>query len=306
VSYRLKRNVVMALVAVGVLAGAYLFATREGAPPPRGLAPVGDDPFGSGDTVPGPHRGVLSPDGTRLAVLSADGLGVVERNEIRPLTSEGANVVDVAWFGNGGTLLVAEGPVPTGGLVVMDIDGTVRGTVPLQPTVGFGGGRGMSVAPGGRAAVVTAIERPALGGERSHLVAVDLETGETKALTPPDGPDEERPFHLDAGRVAFVERPAEGGPGIARTLVLDLATGRTEELATRAEVVGVSGDGTPVLLDEASRIRVADRVLGTVPAGADLVSIDAPSGQAVVVEVVDAVDGSRTSRLRRIEVDPAP
>ena len=139
-SHRLRRNLLFAVVAAVVVGAAYFFVTRDatGDAGVTGLAPVGGNLFAEGDEIPGAGRGLLSPDGSNLAVLTPDGLGIVDGNDIRPITEPGSKVVDIAWFGNGGTLLVAEGPVPTGLLAVVDADGEVRGSIPLAPSVGFG------------------------------------------------------------------------------------------------------------------------------------------------------------------------
>lgn len=297
----MKRLLGGAAVAAVVLAVVFLFVSRDDVDRVQGLAPAGERPFGSGDTLDGAVRGIYSDDGTKLAVISGDGLGLAERGEIRPVTASGSKVVDVAWFRNGATLLVAEGPIPTGGLVVVDLDGTVRGTVPLEPSVGFGSGHGMSVAPGGRSAVVTAVDRPALGREERRLVAVDLETGATRDLTAAGGPDEYRPFHLDGNRVAFTEQT---GDAARRALVIDFTTGEVEEVAAGAAVVGVIDDDI-VLQDTRRRLVLAsahDRVLATVPPRTALTGVRPTGGEAVVATTVEATDGGRTGRLRRIEL----
>jgi hypothetical protein len=293
---------VAAVIVAVVAGGAFLFVARGDRSPSgvSGLVPVGGDPFGDGDTIAGAARGVLSPNGADLAVLTPDGLGIAQRRKIQSVTEPGTKVVDVAWFGNGATLLVAEGPTPTGFLAVVDVDGKVRGSVPLRPSVGFGTGHGMDVAPGGKQAVVTAVERPALGPEQRHLVLVDLETGATRELTPLGGPDEERPFYLDAGHVAF----SESAPS-ARAVVVDVATGTTEELAVGATVVGVTADGRPVL-EQGGVVSVAGRDLGTIPDGTSVTSVHVASGTegvAVVAETAVATDGARTVQLRRVRLD---
>lgn len=304
-SYRLRRNLLFATVAALVLGAVYLYVSREGGTGGQvgGLAPVGGNLFEEGDELRGASRGVLSPDGTNLAVLTPDGLGLVDGNDIRPVTERGSRVVDVAWFGNGATLLVAEGPTPTGTLAVVDADGKVRGSVPLQPSVGFGPGYGMAVGPGGRQAVVTAVERPALAREQRRLVHVDLETGATRDLTPPGGPDEERPYFLDADRVVFVETtPGEGG-GV-RTLIVTVSDGSVLDVAAGARVVGVTDGGKPVL-ERAGALLVDGRRIGEVPAGASVSSVHPASGLAVLAESVTSTDGSTVVRLRRLEVDRA-
>ena len=293
-SGRLGRGLVLVAVALAVFAVTFAFVRRDDdRVDVRGLAPPGDDPFAAGDAVAGAFGGALSPSGTRLVVLTEEGLGLVERNRVVPITERGTRVVDVAWFPNGATVLVAEGPAPTGLLEVVDVDGggDVRGSIRLDPAVGFGDGHGMSVAPGGRAAVVTAVERPALSPEQRHLVLVDLETGATRTLTPAGGPDEERPVHLDEERVAFVEREGDR----VRTRVVDLATGKIDEVADGMQVAGQT-DGVAVVTDGKGRLFSAGRQVGEVPEGATVVGVDVAGRQAVVVES----SASAGTRLRRI------
>jgi hypothetical protein len=260
-----------------------------------GLAAPGDEPFAERDVVDGAFAGALSPSGNRLAVLTEEGLGLVERSRVVPISERGSRVVDVAWFPNNATVLVAEGPTPTGLLAVVDVDGggKVRGSIRLDPSVGFGGGHGMSVAPGGRAAVVTAVERLALGAEQHHLVLVDLETGATRPLTEPGGPDEERPVHLGEQRVAFVERVGD----TVRTKVVDVASGTTEDVAEGTALAG-EAEGVPVVVDPKGRLLAAARQVGSVPAGATVVGLDVPGRQAIVVEST-----AGGTRLRRIALD---
>ena len=304
-SDRLRRNLVFAVVAALVLGAAFFLVSRDGGGDAgvTGLAPVGGNLFDDGDEIAGAGRGVLSPDGANLAVLTPDGLGIVDGNEVRPITQPGSNVVDVAWFGNGGTLLVAEGPTPTGLLAVVDADGNVRGSVRLEPSVAFGTGHGMAVAPGGRRAVVTAVERPALApADQRRLVFVDLETGATRDLTPPGGPDEHQPFFLDADRVGFVETaPGEGGA--VRTLVVSVADGSVLDVAAGARIVGVTDAGKPVL-ERDGDLLVDGKVLGEVPDGATVSSVHAASGLVVLAQTVTAPEGSSVVRLRRLQVTP--
>lgn len=301
----MKRLLGATVVAVLVLGIVYFFVSREESTGVEGLAPAGDQPFGSGDTLDGARRGIFSDTGGRLAVVRDDGLALAQRGQFVPVTARGSNVVDAAWFRNGATLLVAEGPVPTGALAVVDIDGKIRGSIPLTPSVGFGAGHGMTVAPGGRQAVVTAVDRPVLDQEQRRLVVVDLETGATRDLTAPGGPDELRPFYLDKERVAFTESSADGTP---RALIVDVATGEVEEIAASASVAGTIDDEV-VLLDLRGRlVRPTDpeRVLATVPRGSALSALDPSGGAAVVAETVDRPDGGRFGRLRRIDLEPTP
>ena len=298
---RLRRTLVAVAITVVVVAVAFVFVSRDGSPEP-GVS-LGGRPFSDVETIPSARRGILSPTGSQLAVLTADGLGLAVDEDIRPITERGSRVVDMAWFANGSTLLVAEGPTPTGLLAVVDIDGKVRGSIPLQPSVGFGTGFGMAVAPGGREAVVTAVDRPALGAEQRRIVHVNLETGATRDLTPPGGPDEERPFFLDEGRVAFVET-ATGEGGAVRTLVVDVADGGVLDVAAGVRVVGATDDGKPVL-QRGGELVIDGRTVGQIPAGSAVTSVDPASGLAVLAESVTAADGTTTTRLRRLQLSAA-
>jgi hypothetical protein len=297
----------LAVVAIVASLALVLVGGGGGTPPVRGLDPAGADAFGADGVVAGALRGIHDGAGTRLAVITADGLGVAEGGRIRAVTARGTRVVDAAWFANGSTLLVAEGPVPTGALAVVDLDGTVRGSIPLTPSVGFGDGHGMAIAPGRPVAVVTAAERPTLEAEQLHLVVVALETGETRPLTEAGGPDELGPVFTDAGHVAFTERAADGA---VRARLIDLETGAVTDIAEGTSVAGAAGASVVVLrgrdllrVDAPGRPPVA---LGRLPAGSGLTSVDAAGGEAVVVETVTGPAGDRTTRLRRVEIDRSP
>lgn len=301
----MKRLVpVLVIVALlGVISAVVFVVMRPDTTGVRGLAPVGARPFGDDDEIDADARSaILSEDGNHLAVVGDDGLGIAENGRIRPVTRPGTRVVDAAWFGNGATLLVAEGPIPTGALAVVDTDGTVRGSVPLSPSVGFGSGHGMAVAPGGRRAVVTAVERPPFGGEELHLVLVDLETGATSALTDPGpGPQERGPWFLDADTVAFTEA-TEGGRPLARTI--DVGSRLVVDVGADGTVVGV-GRSSVIVQHEREIVAVPIPgaggkrvVLGGVPDGTSLTSVDALGGVAIVVD--------RQGDIRKVEIDRVP
>lgn len=310
----MKRWIVGGLIAAAVVAGVYLVVASTGPVPIRGLAPAAEPAFDARGRLEG-GRALYSPNGNQLAVLSPLGLSLAEEGKRRPVTARGSNVVDAAWFPAGTAFLVAEGPVPTGGLAVVETDGTVRGTVPLSPPVGFGSGYGMTVAPGGRQAVVTAVDRPALGPERRHLVVVDLETGSTQPLTPLDGPDESEPVYVDASTVAFTEGPdpgAQGDQNQTKVVVIDVATTQPRELVTGGRVVGVvgGGEGASVaavrgreILALGRRPGGGDLPLGTVPENAALVALHPAGGEAVVREFAVQPDGSQAAGLRRIRIE---
>lgn len=294
------KRVAAALAVFVVLAGVAFLVVRRSArddSPVAGLQAIGDEPFGSGDELDVTAvRAVLGPDATRLAVVTDDGLSVAQDGRLRNVTQPGSHVVDAAWFGNGATLLVAEGPIPTGGLAVVDLDGHVRGTVPLSPSVGFGTGHGMVVLPGGKRAVVTAVDRPALGPEERHLVLVDLTTGATSPLTEPGGPDEEGPVAVGEGVVAFTST----APGGAATVqVLDVGTDRPTDVVA-GTAVGGGGDRwiafTTGSMLRAIHLPDVRRDLAAIPEGQRVVSADPAAGQAVLLD--------RAGHLHRIRFDP--
>lgn len=289
------------VVAIVVMAAVFALVPRS-EPAVDGLQAVGDRPFGDGESVAVDTSTAVLGEGGRLAVVSGGRLGVARGGRVRPVTDDGSRVVDVAWFADGATLLVAEGPVPTGTLAVVQIDGMVRGSIPLAPSVGFGAGYGMDVAPGGRRAVVTAVERPALSGEQRHLVLVDLEAGTTRPLTEPGAaPQETGPHVLDDGRVAFTEIDDAGRE---RPRLLDPASGTVRQVAPAGSVVGTAGSFVLVLVErELSAVPAPGAsgeraVLGRVPAGTALTSVDARRGEAVVVD--------RQGRVQRLQIESVP
>ena len=309
----MKRLVVAALVVVAVVATVFFFVARTSGPPVAGLAPQGPDAFSHNAVEPGPYRGWFSPDGAKLAVLSADGLGLAEGGKVRPLTPKGSRVVDGAWFHGGTALLVAEGPVPTGTLAVIDTEGRDKGTVTLAPSVAFGNGFGMTVSPDNKQAVVTAVERPTLAQtEQRWLVRVDLATGETTTLTPKDDTEEVGPVYLDAHTVMYTAR-AVGRPPVVRTIDVDTREVRDVSApGTSARAIGTIGSDGQLLvivtgrsIEAVTRSGGAGQRLGTVPAAAELIAVQ-PTGTLALIatSVVDAAQGSQSTQLRAMRVGP--
>ena len=300
---RSVRVVVGAIVAAVVVVAVYLVVADTAEPPSltgvvRGAPPI----FGSTDVLPpGPTRAVFAPDGSRLAVLEGGRVRLAEDGLLRSITREGSNVVDVAWFRNSDVMLIVEGPIPTGGVADVEADGTVRGSIPLDPSITFGAGFGMALLPGNRKAIVTATERPALSEtEHRYLAEVDLETGKT------------RPLDVDGTGPHIVGEHDVLYTGLKNTVeLLDLGDGSTQTVATDAHAVGLIrnrwlayGTDDRVL----ARPVNADGSLGReqivldLPPGTDAVAVD-PTGAAVLVVGIElTAEGDAVPRLRRVAI----
>ena len=306
----MKRVLIGAVLALVVLAVTFtIVRTTDDGAPVAGLQSSAD-PFGDNPVLPaGASRAVYSPDGARLAVV-ADGLLHVSDGEVTRITERGTRVVDAAWFPAGTAVIVAEGPAQTGQLSVLGRDGAEQGDVRLDPSVGFGTGHGMALTSNERA-VVTAVERPELGatGVRS-LAAVNLRTGVVRQLPAADGEEEFDPHRVDATRVAYTARRADGST-VPR--LLDLGTGdrrRAGPVGTRA--LAVIGDGSLIaLLDGRDIVAVpvdspdaTPQRLGTVAEGSGVVAVHPAGTQAVVTAATVEAEGSQVTRLRRLSLRP--
>lgn len=286
----------LAALAVVVAAGAAVWVLRSDEPRITGLGPATPAPFpASGSLASGPHRAWYSADGARLAVLTDGAVGTVSDGTVRLITKSGGNVVDAAWFAAGTALLVAEGPVPTGGLVVVETTGKVRGTIALDPAVGVGPGLGMTIAPGGKRAVVTAVDRPPFGEQTTRLVSVDLTTGRTTDLVPGG----RGPHFVDAATIAFTRTRGAGSEAVVR----DLGSGAEVVLGGGA-VVGVVGAGESIVVQSTRGLVSFDprggarRVLSG-PPGGSVVAVHPSGAVAVVASLVgDAVQLREISLVR--------
>jgi hypothetical protein len=242
---KLRAGVVaVVLVVVGGVAVSYLFLTRAEKP---GVA-VGSalQPFfdSRGRLAPGAFAAAYSPDGAHLAVRSADGIGLAEHGQVRPLTPSGSHVVDFAWTPSSDRLLVAEGPIPTGRLDALGLDGLSAGKVTLAPSFSVGSGFGMAVDSTTRHAVVTRAVVDALGGEvHLDLVEVDLQSGAVRVLTETPSVQESDPFYIDDQTVLFQRQ--DGSHSSASVLDLgDLAVRDLTGATVSARPVGVIYQGT--------------------------------------------------------------
>jgi hypothetical protein len=305
---------VAAVLVMGVVVAAAAVAwwtLRDSNDATPGLAPVGVEPFDvRGGIEPGPFRGGWSPDGTHLLTISARGVGEARRGRVRLITAPGSRAVDAAWLPGSNAVLVAEGPVPTGQLAVLRLDGSSLGVVPLRPSFGVGNGRGMAVDDAGGRAVVTRVERdPFVANGRTDLMLVDLGTGTTRPVLETAGTDEDHPVFVGPELVAFTSRPVSGGDGAV--VVLDLSTNQVRVLSPH----GVDATSVGAVADGAWVTYTADRKLGAVPTtgGPPVRLADVPSGASVTAVrpdgraalVVEAAAGG-ASRLRRLTITPPP
>jgi hypothetical protein len=245
---RTTRLVLALVVALAVTAAAAVTVVRRTPARDPVVLPDAADAFGAdgvlGRTV---LRAAFSPSGRLLLVQTPAGIGVATGDDDTPdgdvqfLTPPGSRAVGAAWFPSETAVLVVEGPVPTGQLAVVELDGRVRGVIPLEESFSAGSGRGMAVAPDGRRAVVTAEVRDVIGGARHfHLVLVDLETGAVVDVTGADGPDETDPVFVGPDEIAYTETDHPGGA--SRAVVRELAAAATRPLSpddVDARAVGV-------------------------------------------------------------------
>lgn len=208
----------------------------------------------------------LSPDGGRLLAVQDGQVQVVRLGDASTVMRAGRNVVDAAWMPDGERVLTLEGPIPTGQVVTLDMNGEVDGVATLSPSVGFGDGSGVDVdSRGVRAAAITTT-RDAIGGRtRTDLAVVELQTGTVRVYATPDR-DEHRPLFVDDDYVAVVSQAATGPP---RLDFVDLTTG-----AVRA--------GGPVSAGPFARTLAGEVVVARGGAGGvtRLVAVDAVDGAA--------------------------
>lgn len=284
-----RRAAVVIGVVVAMFAVAAIWLLRPG--PTQGVRRStrdAIDPFDTrGRIDSAADRVIFNPLGTRIAVLGGRGLAVAEAGRARYLFDQSTNIVDAAWLPGTTKLLVAEGPALTGRLSIVGIDGQPAGYVAIVPSFGVGTGHGMTVDDARRVAVVTATQRESLGAEHLHLVAVELSSGATRSLTPPDGADELAPAFAGARAVVFTGR-AEGDSWVG---AVDVETGVERRLSPpgeRATSRGVIGDRHAVYTTSGGRLWAVPvtggtpELLATLDSAEVLVGVDPTGGRAVV------------------------
>lgn len=196
----------------------------------RGAPGVFDD---NGLVAGGAAKAQFNAAGTRLLLLTSEGVGIVEEGEIRIITPAEAAIADAGWLTGTTDVTVLQSPVADR-IALINLDGTETGFVPLNPALQVGSGHGIVVDTARRRAVIGVERRPSLEPLQLSLVMVDLQSGQSRDLTPPGGPDELNPFWLDESRVLFTR--VEGTD--SKVVILNLADGTEEVVAVNARGVG--------------------------------------------------------------------
>lgn len=248
----------IAMIVFGAV-GAVVLSGRENGVGVRQASTIFDDDGRISSAAYGASAAYSPTTGTKLAVRTDRGVALVEDGELRYVVNS-TTIAAFAWFPGESALLVVEGPTPTGGVVVVQTDGRVRGTLPLKRT--FEVGPGMAVLPDGKRAILVELRRNALGvSEGTRLVEVDLTTGEVK-----DAGEGSAPVSLDDGTVVGDAVGVVDGRWVVRS-------GLVAEQDGRRHVLG--------------RTRSGEAVMAIHPAGTE----------AVVVEISTADPRPRRLRL---------
>ncbi|HEX7165726.1 MAG TPA: hypothetical protein VF230_01975 [Acidimicrobiales bacterium] len=279
---------------------------------PRAAAPGVSRPFDAlgpaGVGITGASDAAFSPDGTKLLVKRGGGaLGIAEGGRFRPIVPAETNVVAHAWYGTS-RVLVQEGPVSTGRLAVIDVDGTDRGGLALAPDVAPG--NGVAVSADGSMAVLVSYGSVDFPGQPTpvDLWVAELPSGAARRLTSTPSAVESDPHFVDRERAAVTVRDA----GNTSVVTLDLRSGSTTRVASAgadARVLGVIRQGTDraeVVWSDGSTIYAAPadgdgerRRLGSAPSGTQPLDID-PAAQRLVVR--ETSDDGADSQLRVVSL----
>ena len=160
---RLLLAATVALVLAGVV--AYVVGTTDR---PVSIAGAGAGAaFDKGViTDTGAERGLFSPDGAQLAVITGDGVGIAAGGRVKLLTPQGSAVDDAAWMPDARSLLVIEGGAQIDRVTVLDLNGAVQGVAHLDTPIAHGRD-GMAVdfaapAPSSRPRPATRSAAPAI------------------------------------------------------------------------------------------------------------------------------------------------
>ena len=295
---------------IAIVAGTVLYVTRTTHQP--AAVQVGGAASGSfdkhGQLATNAERALFSPDGTRLAVVSSDGIGIGDGGTVRLVTPEGSSAVDAAWMPDSTSLLVAEGPAVADRLTVLHLDGSTKGVAKLDAPFSVGEGNGIAVDERGTRAVATSETRDPIGGRRHFgLMLVELTTGKVTPLSTDANVDEAWPVFA-ADNVLFARRTSTGRWQVN---VLNL-TSKTRAAMSPADEdafpVGVLRTGQPVyassrpgravsvwaVRDDGSRVRMAE-----FPSGTRVWTVE-PGGTRAVVSEAEVVGGQPVTVVRAV------
>lgn len=307
----MRGKIAVAALIVAVLVATLIYVVRTTDHPVAiqvgGAATAAFDKKGA--VAPGNDRALFSPDGSRLALLGLHGVGLAENGQYKAVTANGSNAVDGAWMPDSRSMLIAEGPALMERLSVLNLDGSVKGSVGLQIPFSAGAGSGMAVDSRGVRAVMVSELRDSIGGRRRlDLVLVDLLTGQVRKLTDTPDADEAWPLFADDNRVIFGRTEAGGPSAVFELDLATLATRRLSPVDEEARPVGVirsglvyaggnPGGGVTVWFQ---RTGAARQRLAGIPAGSIVWSVD-PGATRVVASVVTITPaGERLSILRAV------
>ena len=272
------RSTVVAVVVVvlGALAFARLTSTN---------GPVASNPaFGRGLSklaVSTATKVRLSPDNTRVALVENGSVTVVRTKDGSRVMSAGNNVVDAAWMPDGTRVIVVEGPIPTGEIAAVDMDGRAVGIAALKPSIEFGDGFGLAVNSDGTHVTAIAVTRDAIGGAvHTDVADINLQTGVTRVFRTPA---EERTsiwvtddaIGSVANGVFSIRNLVDNG---VTEVVNGVAGGPFVTTAT-GEVVLETADHELLIVDPASPDKPTLRAL---PAGHEAVDVDTQVTRALV------------------------
>jgi hypothetical protein len=291
-----KRAVVLLTLLALVIGGGILYLGRPRGETrvqrsTRGASEVFDD---AGRVAGGAGRAQFNASGTRLVVLTSEGVGIVEEGKIRIITPPQATIADVGWLTGTTDVAVVQSPVADR-IALINVDGSETGFVPLKPSLEVGSGHGLVVDTARRRAVVGIERRPALQPLQLNLVMVDLKTGESRDLTPPGGSDESGPIWLDDSHVLYTR--IEGTD--SKAVVLNLADGTEEVVAVNAHAVGAVA-GAPIFVSNgrvSADVGADPQVLYTLKAGESVAAVDPVGGRLALL-----VSSPTGNRLRAQEV----
>lgn len=259
---RFLRAVVVMLVVL--LAFVYGFAKLTSDDGPRVATPRLDKGITALD-IGTASKLRWSPDGRRLALVEDGTVTVVGIDDAKIVTRAGHNVVDATWMPDSKRVLVVEGPIPTGQIATLDMQGRLDGVATLAPSIAFGDGFGLAVDARGTRAAAIAVTRDAIGGAtHSDLAVIELQTGKVHVYATPR--NETTPVFVDDDLVAVA------------------SAGRLDrfDLTTGAAGAGPALSGGPFARTFGEEIVVARRA----PKGATtLVAVDADTGDARTLHV---------------------